>query len=87
MRLPVRLYHRDVEAHTRSQHPEYPIIVHTEEEVNALEPGWCEDPIDAAQFGSAVHAEEKDIVDDMIDEEEKTSDMPKKKKSRGSRQP
>jgi hypothetical protein len=54
---PIKMYHRDHEAFVRSGREQYPIVVHNQEEADALEPGWCADPVAAAEWV----AEEKTV--------------------------
>jgi hypothetical protein len=87
MKFPCRLYHKDEHVHRASGYPMYPIVVQSEEEFNGLAPGWCEDPVDAANFGTEKEKaeEERDDVDVMLEEEIKnendSDDEPKKKSS------
>jgi len=85
--FPVTLYHKDTDAFVRSQHSEYPIVVQTQEDFDALEPGWCEDPVEAAEFGKPKPEEIVDELDEMIADEEKETDSAPKKKVRRSRRP
>lgn len=50
MKFPARLYHALTEAHLRSGHAEYPIVITSQEDLDALEFGWCEDPVEAAEY-------------------------------------
>ena len=76
MDYPVKMYHRDTEAHVRSGHSEYPIIVHSEEDHAALEPGWCADPVEAAEWvASHVVGEQRDgaATTDAVTDEDMSS--------------
>ena len=79
MKFPCRLYHKDEAVHKASGYPMYPITVQSKEEYDGLAPGWCEDPVDAANFGTEKEKEERDDVDVMLEEEEDIEDIPKKK--------
>lgn len=50
--FPKFLYHADHDAFVRTSQTEYPIRISTQEELDALEPGWCEDPVEAANFAT-----------------------------------
>lgn len=50
MSFPKYFYHKDLDAFYRAGGAAYPLAIHSQEDEDALEPGWCENPVDAANF-------------------------------------